>query len=310
VRVDLQHKSDDAAATQPAAELAAATQTPAAPTTAPAEGAQMNFFKDKEVVAITLDGHAVLNSTLPGRDGAVEQQMILAGPRVIIREIDPDGTKSRSLSVPRAGQMLVRDHREPGTVKKGESGDLHGAVLFTWQRSLVYSETNMHADMMGGVEIKYKPSQGDPTDAIIKGDHVVAYFDKEPAAPAAAATSTHAPAAASATASANARNAKADDTRMHLRKISIFGSDVANVIVVHGDDTMNAHQVDFDPPNHLLTGIGTLQNPVVFFNGATGRSVAQQVDWDTLTWSPHMQKAILDYHPHADTSTPKPKAKQ
>ena len=96
---------------------------------------------------------------------------------------------------------------------------------------------------------------------------------------------------------------------MHLRLVSIFAGPDADVTVLHGETRMSARQVDFDPANHKLIGKGTTQNPVVFFNGSTGQSLAEQVDWNTLTWNPVMKGAILGYHPHADTSTPKPKAK-
>ena len=186
VRVDLQqHRADDAATTQPTAQLASAVDPPRPPRprrddspAATPDAGQMNLFKDKEVVAITLDGHARLTSTLPSADAGIAQQIVLDGPRIIDREISPEGLPDRTITVPYAGQMLVRDHRPTGTTQKSEGGDMRGAMLFLWQRSLVYSKATKRADMVGDVHIHYEPSTGDPTPALITGDHVIAYFDE------------------------------------------------------------------------------------------------------------------------------------
>ena len=297
VRVDLEHKPEDSAATQPSAQLASVAESPAVipatagPPSPTPDAGQMNLFKDKEVVAITFEGHAHLNSTLPGRDGAVEQQMVLEGPRIIIREVNPDGSRSKSMSVPTVGRLLVRDHREAGSGKKGEAGDLHGAMLFTWQRSLLYSEATRRADMVGSVDIQYFPSQGELLPAHITGDHMIVYFDNSPAA--------------SAPKTAPAKDAAGT----HIQMVRIFGSDTEDVSVLHGTDVMKARQVDFDPPNHKLIASGTPQNPVFFFNGDTMQTSLEHAEWDTLTWNPRLLHATIQYHPHADTSTPKPKGK-
>lgn len=246
-------------------------------------GANMDLFKDKEVVALTLEKNAVLKSTLRNSQGQIEQQSMLEGPTIIIRQMAPDGTPGQSVTVPAAGKMLVRDHRpqQPKQSASSSSDDQsggRGATAFEWRRSLVYSELTRRADMVGQVVVVHQDQDPRQPPVQLDAEHVIAWF--EPAAPRKAGPKP--------------KNSKNDDQSPLQLKHLTAQAGAQPVVVTRDIEQMIARQVDYDPRQQVLTATGA---PVVFHSGPTQQTMADRIDWDTTNWNPQFTNAIIDYHP-------------
>ena len=268
--------------------LASATQ-PARKSASPDAGVKMDLFRDKEVVAMTIENRATLVSTLADASGNIEQQFELTGPKIIVRELAPDGTPSRTVTVPTAGKMLVRDHRAPQKQQPGgdDSSGARGATAFQWvdpqngqglPARLVYSERDRRADITGDVTIAHQDENTKQPPTNMKAEQVTAFFEPAPRRSA-----------------ARAQPNKADDEpQMQLKHLTAQGS---TVLVTHDTDQMTARRVDYDPRRHLMIATGSQRNPVVFMTVGTGRTICTRVEWDTITWNPRFTNAILDSRP-------------
>lgn len=252
-------------------------------------GANSDLFRDKQVVTITLEKNAAIDSVLSDASG-VEQQYKLFGPRIIIRELGPDGQPARSLIVPDAGKMLVRDHRAPEKQTTPDDsngmGGSRGVTAFEWHKQLVYSERNRRADMTGNVLVVHQDEDLKQPPVRLTSEIVTAYF--EPTAKRNAAAPNIPEANKPATQPAH------NEAPSQLKYLQARGP---QVIVTRDTMQMVARQVDYDPRKHVLVATGTDRNPVVFTNGGTGQTIAEQMDWDTITWNVKTRNAIIDYRP-------------
>jgi hypothetical protein len=300
IRIDLEKKplppETQPATAQPIMAAAVEPKAPSRKKLDPQAGPQMDMFKDKEVVALTLFGTgnkpADVNSTLNAADGSIAQQIALEGPKIIVRLIDPDGSPTKSVTVPTAGKMLVRDHRKSAP-QPGES-DSRGVTAFQWQRSLVYSQTTQRADMVGKVKIVHVDEDKSQLPVQVLGDHVIAYFQQANQKPPAG--TVH-----------KSHSQAEDDSRLQLKYVKILAGNQDVVSVDRGDSQMRAREVDYDPAHHQLIARGTQGNPLTFYNGTTLTS-ADQLDWDTITWNPQFTGAMVDYRPVVPgAQAPKPK---
>jgi hypothetical protein len=284
VRIDLRNKPPT---TQPVLASSRVPKATPAKSESIAGDMNMDMFKDKEVVAMTLDGNAAMNSTLPGPGGSILQQMVLDGPRIIIQQLAPDGSKAMTVTVPAAGKMGVRDYRTVVSTDKSQSDSQgNGTTVFQWQKSMVFNDVEHRADMDGAVQIAHleKDSKDPALRVDMSAEHVTAWFE-EPAVK---------PAAAGATKTAKA---KQDDSHMELKKVTALGGPDTFVIVTRGNDSMRARQIDYDPKRHKLIATGSQRNPVAFVSNGTIQAQAESMEWDTITWTTSSKNIILDARP-------------
>jgi hypothetical protein len=283
IRIDLRVKPT----TQPAPVKVASKDSPS--------GLKMDPFKGKEVSALTIENDAKLTSTLAAPNGDILQQFELTGPTIIVNEFGPDGSPSRSITVPSAGRMLSRDHRPPQKSQsqpgESDSSSARGATAFQWSRKLIYLESTHRADMMGDVVVVHKDDEPNSAPVRMNCEHVIAWFE---------------PSVKSASNPAQTKPADAESA-MQLRYLTAEGSQVH---IVRDVDEIIARQVDYDPKRHLMIATGTERNPVNFSNGATGGGTAEAVEWDTLTWKMKTRNAIFDYRPPTPPTPPPPRKKQ
>ncbi|HEY8748848.1 MAG TPA: hypothetical protein VIM11_12785, partial [Tepidisphaeraceae bacterium] len=297
IRIDLKNKPP-VVTTRPV--LASAPQKKASPAKNDSltGGVKMDLFKDKDVVAMTLDRNADMKSTLSS-DGKILQQMVLEGPRIIVQVLAPDGTKSMMVTVPAAGKMLVRDYRPvqsaPGA-KSASSADLggQGTTAFAWQKSMIYSDAAHRADMDGTVRIVHMDEDTGKGEAIapvvMTAEHVTALFEPSPEKKPASAANPK-------TAVATSAPAPAEDSHIQLKYVTALASDTEFVVVKRGDDLMQAREIDYDPARKALIAIGTQRNPVNFMNLGTIKTLADRMEWDTVTWKTTVTNANVDFRP-------------
>jgi hypothetical protein len=260
----------------------------------------MDLFKDKEVVAMTLEGNAEMNSTLPGPGGSIVQQMVLDGPRIIVQQLAPDGTKATTVTVPAPGKMLVRDYRPTASVDKSQNDSQgNGTTAFQWHKSMVFNDVEHRADMDGDVQIIHLENEGKTAAATkveMSAEHVTAWFEPPPPRPIAAANAKPAPKASS------------ENSQIQLKKVTALASPDTFVVVTRGNDSMRARQIDYDPRTHRLIATGSSRNPVTFVSNGTVTASAEAMTWDTITWVPKFNNVILNAAP-ATPSVQAPKAK-
>ena len=273
LRIDLRTKPT----TQPAEDRAVASGSP---TTRPG-GMKMDPFKGKEPVAMTLQDNAALTSTLSSQTGDILQQFELKGPTIIVREVAEDGSRSRSLHVPAAGTMLVRDHRPPAKEKdpSGDSNGARGATAFQWHNDLLYGEATHRADMTGDVLVVHREDDPASPPVRMNCEHVIAFFEDAPKR------------------KAGEKKASDDQAPLQLSYLKSFAPEGGSVTVVRDTDQIIAREIDFDPKRKLLIAIGTEQNPVHFLTGSTAGGTADRVEWDTVTWKMKTTNAVLNYSP-------------
>ncbi|HSZ55105.1 MAG TPA: hypothetical protein VK797_05560 [Tepidisphaeraceae bacterium] len=304
IRIDLEKKPPPAT-TQPIMAADVQPRKAGGKKTEVPEGAQMDMFKGKEVVAFVLTsspGDADLTSTLNAADHSIAQQIALEGPKIIVRLVDPnypvdpndpEGLHKESISVPTAGKMLVRDHRR--SAAQPSQSESRGATVCQWQRSLVYSRATQRADMVGKVKIVHMDEDKAQLPVQVIGEHVIAWFEQSP--------QQSRPRSAAPRKSPSQAD---DDSRLQLKYVRILAGDTDVVSVDHGESEMRAREVDYDPARHLLIAHGTQSNPIAFFSGTT-LTTADAVEWDTITWNPAFRNAILDSRPATPgVQAPKP----
>jgi hypothetical protein len=95
--------------------------------------------------------------------------------------------QTRRLVVPRAGRMLVRDHRppdqksaEPNSASQAGADGLggeRGATAFRWAESLDYNGAENRAVMRGQVLVAYKPDEQNEPPVQLRADEVVTTFE-------------------------------------------------------------------------------------------------------------------------------------
>jgi len=60
---------------------------------------------------------------------------------------------------------------------------------------------------------------------------------------------------------------------------------------------MQAREIDYDPARKALIAIGTQRNPVNFMNLGTIKTLADRMEWDTVTWKTTVTNANVDFRP-------------
>jgi hypothetical protein len=120
-------------------------------------------FKDKELAKVHLHDNAAVNSKLLGADGAVLRQFHLKSQTITY------DARTRHLSVPGVGQMLVEAHDAPGAdegarqanVKEGPGAidGGNGTTAFEWHESMEYDESAGRAVMDGSVIVSHQPDR-------------------------------------------------------------------------------------------------------------------------------------------------------
>jgi hypothetical protein len=239
--------------------------------------ADVDAMKGKQVSWIMLSKDAVVDSKLAAPDGSV-----LRETRIESQLLQYDMLAQR-LTIPRPGQMIVRNHTpETGREKAAKAanagglGDMKGATAFRWAKSLDYSGLEHRAVMRGDVLVAYQPDQtGDAANnkeqlpVRMQADEVVATFEdaKKP----------------NGTASAPATPAGMGigGPNVDLRSVRAEG----NVNVVRGTEELNAPRLTYDPQSHWLRAMGTDQSPAVFTSGPRGSGLsARELQWNTDTW--------------------------
>jgi hypothetical protein len=260
---------------------------------------KMDLFKDKEVVAMTLDRNAEMNSTLPGPGGTILQQMVLNGPRITVQQLAPDGTKATTVTVPAAGKMLVRDYRATGSADKSQNDSQgNGTTAFEWQKSMVFSDVEHRADMDGAVQIVHLEKEAAAMKVEMSAEHVTAWFEAPPPKPINGTNTKSVP------------KANAESSQIQLKKVIALSSPATYVVVTRGPDSMRARQIDYDPKTHKLLATGSARNPVTFVSNGTVTASAESMTWDTITWVFETRNVILNAAPATPAvQSPKPKAK-
>jgi hypothetical protein len=262
-----------AASTQPATKPAKKADAGAV------ASADVDVMKDKQVRRIMLSKDAVVDSKLAAADGSV-----LRETRIESQLLEYDMLAQR-LTIPRPGQMIVRNHtpetekeKAAKTTNAGGLGDMKGATAFKWAKSLDYSGVEHRAVMRGDVLVAYQPDQaGDAAKnkeqlpVRMQADEVVATFEdaKKPDA------------AASRPAPANPAGMGIGGPNVDLRSVRAEGS----VNVVRGTEELNAPRLTYDPQSHWMRAMGTEQTPAVFTSGPRGNGLtARELQWNTDTW--------------------------
>jgi len=254
----------------------------------------MDLFGNKEMVALRIENGASLTSTLSAPDGGILQQMQLNSTVIVVRELADDGTPSRSLIVPAPGQMLVRDHRPPekqlATEEANGAGGARGATAFEWHKQLLYAESTHRADMTGSVRVVHQDEDARQGPVEVDAETVTAFF--EPAPRKAPVDPKH-------------PQQKKDDADQppQLKLLTATGPTVQ---VIHDNRQMIAQRIDYDPKRHLLTATGSSRNPVVFDTGGTQQITADRATWDTITWDPSFDHAIVVVRPATPATQPAP----
>lgn len=270
-------------------------------------GMKTDLFGDKDVVAMTVEQDARLLSTLTATDGSIEQQLQLKAPKIIVRELGPDGSPSRSVLVPSAGRMGISDHRRPPKqpqLGSADEGGARGDTAFQWTdpkpgagappARLIYSEADHRADITGDVLIVHQDEDKKQPPVRLNARRVTAFF--EPAAKRQSVRGT------------SKQNASSDESsQMQLRSLRALGP----LVVVRRDaDQMTARQVDYDPRRHLMIATGTDRNSVVFDSAGTAQVLADRIEWDTITWKTKVTNGIFESQPAANgVQSQKPVAK-
>ncbi len=289
VRIDLLHKLAPAtqAATQATTRLA--DTRPVSPSTRPARhdavasSMQMDVLKDKEVRTITIEGNGKVESSLAAANGTIARQFSLWAPRIIYQLIGSSDSPGKTMIVPTAGQMLVRDHRPsdkhpaPDKPKKqdDEAGS-RGDTAFQWKKRLVYSETDRRAVMTGDVVIVHQPDGKESADGPLRinADQVTATFD--PRKPDTRAVATTLPAQ--------------QEPAMQLKRLTADG----HIIITRGPSSLSSEKIDYDPLTHWMTAHGTDEHPAFLDDPDPRRSlVARDLQWNTQTWNIKMTGPLV-----------------
>lgn len=291
MRIDLRPKPAPPATRPAVAATAIQAAAKKPPATGPASPARMDLFGNKEMVALTIEKGATMTSTLSAADGGVLQQLQLSGPVITVREIGPDGTASRSLTVPAAGKMLVRDHRPPEKQASDDAngaGGARGATAFEWHKQLVYVESDHRADMTGQVRVVHQDEDVKQPPVEVNAETVTAIFEP---APQSAPNDPKKP----------APKKDQTDQSSQLKYLIAKGPYVQ---VIRAGSQMIAQQIDYDPRHHILIATGNPRNPVVFDSGGSEQITADRAEWDTITWNPRFKNPIVNYHPAAPSTQP------
>jgi len=243
-----------------------------------ADSMKMDMMKNKDASKVTIEaieGHeSKVESSLTGANGAVQRQFSILAPKIIYQMLDSDNSPGRTMTVPSAGKMLVRDHRPPAAPKPGDKpkkeGDddqSRGDTAFQWQKQLIYSENQHRADMTGDVVIIHQLDGKESADGPIRinADTVTAWFEpntpdaKPPAATPGAQT----------------------DSSMHLKRLTANG----NVNITRADSHLTADNIEYDPASHWMIAHGSDTTPAHLEDPDPKRNLtAQDLQWNTLTW--------------------------
>lgn len=242
-----------------------------------------DVFKDKQVAAILLEEDAVINSRLATPDGrTVLREFQLDAPRIIY-----DVLKDK-LSVPAAGRMLVRDHRDPeprrpgAPAGRGGVGSARGATAFSWRESMEYDQGRRRAVMSGGVEVAYRSEQPGEPLLNLTGDRVTADFLAQPVKAASAKPATR-PAGAG-----GGLFAGQGDMKLDLKRLTATG----RVIVTRGPTQLAAERITFDPAAQVITATGSDRDPAVLSQtDGRGSTAALEMQWNTQTWHVKITRA-------------------
>jgi hypothetical protein len=272
IKVDLEDKPKTAA-------------KPAAPRPAAAGGLppdDANLLGNKEAKLITLDGNSVVQSTLSDATGILRQRELKA-PVILYSVTGAADLPPRTLVVPSAGVMLVRDHRPPTTAPAAAGDDAglgsgRGSTAFKWTKKLTYSEDDRRAVLSGDVLVVHESDNPKELPVNMTADEMTADF-----VPA----SGNKPAVNPPSANGADSGAKSDTGAMELKRLEATG----NASVNRGPEQMTAPRMFFEPATHWMTAQGTSQIPATMTDAQGAQSSAAEMRWNTQTWDFSMKQA-------------------
>jgi hypothetical protein len=227
-------------------------------------------FKDKELAKVHLYDNAAVNSKLLGDDGAVLRQFHLKSQTITY------DARTRHLSVPTVGQMLVEVHdaaEANADAKQAKAQQGAGAVAggngttaFEWHQSMEYDEAAGRAVMDGSVIVSHQPDRKDDPPVLIDADTLTANFDPQQGDAGAAGKG---PAGEGA-------------VKLQLRELNARG----NIVITRQGAELSAAEIRYDPSNEWVIARGTDRNPATFMPpGGSGAVRAGELWLNTETWA-------------------------
>ena len=233
----------------------------------------MDLFKDKEVSRVHLFDNAVINSKLVADDGAMLRQFHLKSQRITY------DARSRHLTVPGPGQMLVEVHDPDGAGEPEQAGSDDdgaaglaggdGVTAFQWAQALEYDESAGRAVMDGSVLVSHQPDRkGDPP-VRVDADNLTATFEPRRAA--------------GDQRERNGGNSGGnnDDAALRLKSMTARG----NILIAREGSELGAYEISYDPATGWVSARGTSRNPATYTApGAAGTVRAGELRLNTRTW--------------------------
>lgn len=232
---------------------AKAATTAKAPATQ--SGLAMSDFGSKALKALTLTGHVHADSLLTEADGSVARH----GQLWDCSELTYDAVSGRA-EIPGAGQMLLEDHRK-GNAPPGDLGNSRGTQGIRWSKSLVYDETKRQVIITGDVAMGIKQDQKDAQPMDLRCQVMTVDLAAVPTTGAVTGSTTA---------------GKMDVSHVHAEAAVDFRAKELHV---------TAHTMDYDPAAHLVTLLGTDQEPGQLLDDTQGHSAQtfESLEWDAQT---------------------------
>jgi hypothetical protein len=229
-------------------------------------------FKNKELAKVHLYDNAAVNSKLLGESGAVVRQFHLKSQTISY------DARTRHLSVPTVGQMLVEVHDPAGgdegakqaNAKEGPGAIAggNGTTAFEWHQSMEYDESAGRAVMDGSVIVSHQPDRKGDAPVRMDADTLTANFERQSDAPGGAA----APKAGAGEAA----------SKLQLRNLTAQG----NIVITREGSELNAWEIRYDPSNEWVIARGTDRNPATFTPpGGSGTVRAGELWLNKETWA-------------------------
>jgi hypothetical protein len=233
-----------------------------------------DLFKDKEVAKVHLFDNAVINSRLLADDGSVLRQYHLKSQKITY------DARSRHLTIPAPGQMLVEIHDPAGDgaeAKPAKAGDEaalaggNGITAFEWHEGLEHDEAAGRAVMSGSVVVSHQPDKKNEPPVRLDAETVTATFAAKDAGKAAGEAEK-----------AAASGEQFGPAKLQLHSMSARGS----VVISRQGAELGANEITYDPAGQWVIARGTDRNPATFSApGGTGTTRAGELWLNTKTWA-------------------------